>query len=137
MNTWDETIPDDVLWKLFPEQCFPDIEGMTLRIGENALHICAGDSEWALQSDIPLADGHGCMLFYYTGDLSFKIESSTGVQEISMLTAQQKGLPAPQDVLIIKRGDPWEFTFSLADERRMKIYAQISAVSWNPVEKKE
>ena len=136
MVMWSKTntITGEDLFAVLPDQCFPDIEGMKLRIGEKALHITGADSEWALQSDITLAAGPGCMSFFYTGELRFQVEGPEGMRSISMSEAQQKGLPQPEDVRLIKRGQPWEFIFSVAEQKTMKIFADITAISWNPAE---
>lgn len=135
MVMWDnEKITDEDLFEFFPAQSFPDIDGLELRVGEKALHIIGTDSEWALQSDITLAAGPGRMSFFYTGELRFQVERPEGVREISMAEAQQKGLPLPEELRLIKRGQPWEFIFSVSGQKTMKIFADITAISWNPAE---
>ena len=136
MVMWSDTntISSEDLFEFFPSQCFPDIDDLELRIGEKALHIIGTDSDWALQSDISLAVGPGCMSFFYSGELQFQIEEPDGTRNLSVSEAQQKGLPRPEDLRLIKRGTPWEFIFSTPGQKTMKIYAEITAISWNPAE---
>ncbi|MDR2819943.1 MAG: hypothetical protein LBB60_05385 [Desulfovibrio sp.] len=136
MAMWSKTntITSEDLFEFFPDQCFPDIDGLELRIGEKALHIIGTDSEWALQSDITLAAGPGRMSFFYAGELRFQVEHPEGMREVSMAEAQQARLPQPEDVRFIKRGTPWEFIFSIPEQKTMRIFADITAISWNPAE---
>ena len=137
MAKWDsEKITDEELFEFFPAQSCPDIEGLEVRIGEKALHIIGTDSEWALQSDITLAVGPGRMSFFYTGELRFQVEGPEGTRAISMAEAQAKGLPTPQELQLIKRGQPWEFIFSCPDQKKLRVYAEVTGMSWNP-EKEE
>ena len=136
MAMWSmtNTISSEDLFTFFPEQCFPDIDGLKLRIGAKALHFSAEDSEWALQSDITLAAGPGRVSFFYTGELRFQVERPEGIREISLAEAQQTGLPQLEELLLIKRGQPWEFIFSVPKQKTMKIFADITSISWNPAE---
>jgi hypothetical protein len=132
---WDnEKTTDEDLFEFLPSQCFPEIDGLELRIDEKALHIIGTDSEWALQSDITLASGPGRMSFFYSSALLFRVESPTGIRELDMAEAQQAGLPTPRELRLIKRGRPWEFVFSISDQETMKIFADITSISWNPAE---
>ena len=134
MAMWSNTntITNDDLFEFFPAQCFPDIEGLQLRIGEKALHITGTDSEWALQSDIVIAIGPGRMSFFYTGELNFQISGKDGIVSISMAEAKANGLPTPQELQMIKRGQPWEFVFSCPGQKKLKIYAEVTGISWTP-----
>ena len=136
MTLWtgDNEISDTELFEAFPEQCFPEIEGLDLRIGEKALHIIGTDSEWALQSDIALAVGPGHMSFFYTGELRFQVDGPEGTQAISMSEVQAKGLPTPQEILLIKRGQMWEFVFSCPEQKKMIVFAEVTGMSWTPGE---
>ena len=133
MSKWDiEDITDEDLFEFFPAQCFPDIEELELRMDEKALHIIGADSEWVLQADISLASGPGCMSFFYAGELRFQVEVPGGTQNISMDEAQQKGIPKPEELRLVKRGQPWEFIFNTPEERVLKIFADITSISWAP-----
>ena len=127
-------ITDDDLFALFPEQSFPDLEGLSLCIDAKALHISCEDSEWALQADIALAVGPGCMSFFYTGELNFQMAGHGSNQAISIKGTIQAGLTPPEDLRLIKRGKPWEFMFSMAAQKTMTIYAEITGLSWQPAE---
>ena len=136
MRLWqrDNRIADDELWEYLPDQIFPDIAGLALRIEEQALHICGHDACWALQSDLALASGPGCMSFFYDGDLRYRLEGPEGSQDISMAEAQSKDLLLPAELCLIKRTSPWEFVFVVKQKQTMRIFANIMRVSWQPKE---
>lgn len=136
MVMWSDTntISNEDLLQFLPDQCFPDIDDMELHIGQKGLHISGTDSEWALQSDITLAAGPGCMSFFYSGELRFQLAGPEGTREITFQEAQQTGLPQPEDLRLVKRGEPWEFVFNVPGQGTLKIFANITAMSWNPSE---
>lgn len=135
MSTWDSIkITDEELLELFPDQCFPEIEEIALHIGEKALHITGEDAEWALQPDAALAVGPGRMSFLYSGELRFQIEGPEGARMLSMAEAKVAGLPTPEELQIIERGQPWEFVFSLSGKRKMRIFAEVTGICWTPDE---
>ena len=136
MALWSETntITNEDLLEFFPTQCFPDIEGLQLRIGEKSLRITGTDSLWALQSDITLAAGPGRMHFFYTGELRFQLEGPEGTRAVSMSEAKEKGLPSPEELQVIKRGQPWEFVFVCPEHTKMRVYAEVTGISWRPDE---
>ena len=134
MVLWSERISNEDLFEVLPSPCFPDVEELELRIGEKALHITGRDSEWSLQSDITLAAGPGCMSFFYEGELRFAIDDASATRSISMAEAQAHGLPVPQDIQLIKRGEPWEFLFSCKEGKKLRIFANVVNISWTPEE---
>lgn len=128
------TISSEDLMEYFPDQCFPDIEDLELRIGEKALHLLGEDSDWAIQPKISLASGPGRMSFFYEGELRFALDDASGSRTISMAEAQAHGLPVPQDIQLIKRGEPWEFLFSCKEGKKLRIFANVVNISWTPEE---
>lgn len=133
----DEKISDEELFDMLPDQCFPDVYDLELSIGEDALHIIGADSEWHLQEDVMLAAGPGRMSFFYTGELQFQADGQEGARNLSMSEAGQRGLLQPEDLFLVKRGQPWEFIFSVPGQKNMKIFADVTSVSWNPYEEYE
>ncbi len=136
MAMWmgNEPITDEVLFEDFPEQCFPEIEGLRVRSEKKALHICGDDTDWALQSDISLAVGPGCMLFFHTGEIRFRVDGPEGRRDFSLQEMEQTALPKLEELRMVRRGQPWEFLFGLSGSTTLTLYAEITAISWRPNE---
>lgn len=131
---WDEEeITDEDLWELFPEQSFPDIDALSLKISSNSIEICGNDTEWILpSSDFALAAGPGCMIFHCASEPEITLETAQGVKNLTFQEAKNYALPIPEDVRVIKKGSPWEFSFTVDGSPKMRIYAPITGISWQP-----
>ena len=128
--TGNNNIPDDTLFEDFPEQCFPDVDAPKVSISRNAILICCEDSDWALQSDISLAVGPGCMHFFFSGALRIEMEGPQGKKVWSLAEAAKTPPPPIEDIRLIRRGTPWEFSFTGRDNTIIVFYADITDISW-------
>ena len=115
------------LYEMFPNSCFPEVRGMKLKVTQSRISICGSDSLWQIQTELPLASGLGCMHFDYNGSLRMQSDVTKGAQT----TQATQAFADVQTIFFIKRDTPyWEFLFSTAKGVRIKLYADITAVSW-------
>lgn len=125
---------DEEIFELFPQVCMPEVDGLKLSITRTAIVVCGKDSNWALQSDISLAVGPGCMHFSFSGEVRIELESPQEKKIWSLAEAAQTPPPPVVDIRLVKRGSPWEFSFSAQDNVIIKIFADIGGISWKSEE---
>ncbi|MBZ9576360.1 hypothetical protein [Modicisalibacter sp. MOD 31.J] len=127
---------DALLFDVFPQQLFPDIELAALRLDDEALRVVCTESEWALQSDIPLVSGAGTMVFFYQGQARVGRHDLGQPPALSPVDPGDLTLPAIESLLLIERDETaWYFHCRLADaSQRFVIGIPVNGIEWQPGE---
>ncbi len=126
-----ELTPEE-LFELFPEQMIPDMENISVTLGDDSLSICGKDTNWSIQSDIILVNGDGCMKFMLSETPKIKIIHNK--EEIFVNTEQwiNKNISGITFLRMIKKGEPWQFIFSGENNSMFIIYAKVNSIMWIP-----
>ncbi len=128
----DEAPTPEQLWEAFPNLCCPDLSDPKLAITEDRIIIHDDDCEWAVQSDLIMADGGGTMIFKYKGTPTVTFIAA-GEQYVSSLPNSFQRLMATfANLEIIERSDEdgWVFKGTCHNNVKFEIEAKVTSLAW-------